>query len=304
MNGYLAGFLAVVSGIAVAAAGEFISEEIRDRLDQLPRGILRLAARWLDPGQRATVYRDEWEPELVYILKGAEARPVTRLITGTWYALGILINTRRIVHHLHRPAPEQPDLTAADAAKRPARVEMKRRLWDQLLPWRQETGRTVEVRISGDVLRLTHASAGQQKALLDLFLARSAPDYTDMDALVDAAVALAKVNLGMAEHFVQAIADASERARAQIVAGLAEKDSAEDERVARTISYPIDQYEALERATCGEQVPREAIDCNGALTGSDDGHGPNQGLQPPTTTLTGGPGQPAVKGRKGAPGRR
>jgi hypothetical protein len=115
VNGYLAGFLAIVTGIAIAAVGELVSEEIRDRLDQVPRGILRLAARWLDPGQRATVYLDEWEPELVYILKGTEARPVTRLITGTWYALGILANTRRIARHLHRPAPGQTDLAAADA---------------------------------------------------------------------------------------------------------------------------------------------------------------------------------------------
>jgi hypothetical protein len=115
VNGYLAGFLAILSGIAIAVVGELVSEEIRDRLDQVPRAILRLAARWLDPGQRAAVYRDEWEPELIYILKGTEARPVTRLITGTWYGLGILASTRRIARHLHRPAPGQPDLAAADA---------------------------------------------------------------------------------------------------------------------------------------------------------------------------------------------
>jgi hypothetical protein len=113
VNGYLAALLAIVSGIAIAAVGELISEEVRDRLDQVPRGILRLAARRLDPGQRATVYRDEWEPELTYILGGTEARPVTRLITGSWYAFGILLNARRIARHLHRPAPGQP--AAADA---------------------------------------------------------------------------------------------------------------------------------------------------------------------------------------------
>ncbi len=113
MNAYLAGLLAIVSGIAIAAVGELISEEIRDRLDQVPRGILRLAARRLDPGRRATVYRDEWEPELIYILRGTEARPVTRLITGSRYALGVLVNARRIARHLHRPAPAQP--AAADA---------------------------------------------------------------------------------------------------------------------------------------------------------------------------------------------
>jgi len=115
VNGYLAGFLAILSGIAVAVVGELLSEEIRDRLDQVPRAILRFATRWLGPDQRMTVYRDEWEPELIYILKGAEARPVTRLITGIRYALGILINTRRIARHLHRPAPGRPELAAAGA---------------------------------------------------------------------------------------------------------------------------------------------------------------------------------------------
>jgi hypothetical protein len=118
VNGYLASLLAIVSGIAIAVVGELISEEVRDRLDQAPRGILRLAARRLDPGQRTTVYRDEWEPELTYILKGTEARPVTRLITGSWYAFGILVNARRIALHLHRPAPGQP--TVADAPGRSA----------------------------------------------------------------------------------------------------------------------------------------------------------------------------------------
>jgi hypothetical protein len=108
VNGYLTGFLAILTGIAVAIIGELLSEEIRDRLDQVPRAILRFAARWLDPNQRTTVYRDEWEPELIYILKGAEARPITRLVIGIRYAFGILINTRRIARHLHRSEPGQP----------------------------------------------------------------------------------------------------------------------------------------------------------------------------------------------------
>jgi hypothetical protein len=41
---------------------------------------------------------------LTYILKGDEARPITRLIKGTHYALGILVSARRITGHLHREA--------------------------------------------------------------------------------------------------------------------------------------------------------------------------------------------------------
>ena len=84
----------------MAALGDMASEEIRDRLDHLPHAILRLAARRLKPSQRITVYQDEWLPELTYILKGAEARPITRLITGTRFALGILAGASRIARHL------------------------------------------------------------------------------------------------------------------------------------------------------------------------------------------------------------
>jgi hypothetical protein len=111
MSGYLWTALVIIGGLVVAAVGDMASEEIRDRLDHLPQAVLRLAARELDPGQRVTVYQDEWLAELTYILKGAEARPITRLITGTWYALGILARVRRIAPHLHRPVPALPSPT-------------------------------------------------------------------------------------------------------------------------------------------------------------------------------------------------
>lgn len=112
MSGYLVGLLTFLAGIVTAAIGELVSEEVRDRLDEIPHAILGLAARMLDPGQRETVYHDEWVPELTYILKGSEARPITRLIVGTWYAVGIMVSTRRIARHLHRHAPGELDQTA------------------------------------------------------------------------------------------------------------------------------------------------------------------------------------------------
>ncbi len=107
MTGYLWAVLGLVAGLGMTAPGDMASEEIRDRLDHLPHAILRLAARCLDPSQRTAIYHDEWLPELTYILKGAEARPITRLITGTTYAVGILISASRIAHRLHRPPPEK-----------------------------------------------------------------------------------------------------------------------------------------------------------------------------------------------------
>src|SRR5689334_5580854 len=80
----------------MTAIGDMVSEEVRDRLDHLPHAILRLAARWLDPSQRVTMYDDEWMPDLAYIRKGDEARPVTCLYHGTRYAVGILVSVRLI----------------------------------------------------------------------------------------------------------------------------------------------------------------------------------------------------------------
>jgi hypothetical protein len=121
--------LAFFSGLGITVIGDVVSEEVRDRLDHIPHAILKLAAGRLDPGQRSSVYDDEWLPELYYILRGAEARPITRLITGTHYALGILIATHRIASHLHRSAAGE--LAPAEAtALSPARAEAEWPFWD------------------------------------------------------------------------------------------------------------------------------------------------------------------------------
>jgi len=110
--------LALLSTCASAALGDLISEEIRSWLDLLPRAILRIAANLLlDPAQRQTIYQDEWRPELSYILRGAESRPITRLIRGIRYALGILRSARRISRRIHRTP--QPDVSNAPVATAP-----------------------------------------------------------------------------------------------------------------------------------------------------------------------------------------
>lgn len=110
MIGYLLAALAFIGGLGMTAVGDLVSEEVRDRLDHLPHAILRVAARRLDPAVRVTVYEDEWLPELTYILKGDEARPVTRLIHGTRYAVGILMSAHRISRHLRPSASERRGL--------------------------------------------------------------------------------------------------------------------------------------------------------------------------------------------------
>jgi hypothetical protein len=98
MTGIGLGILGLLAALAATALGDVVSEKVRDRLDCLPRAILRLAARRLDPELRESFYGDEWLPELTYILRGGESRPVTRLVHGTRYAMGILVTAPRIAN--------------------------------------------------------------------------------------------------------------------------------------------------------------------------------------------------------------
>lgn len=106
MTGYFWAVLGTLAALVMTTLGAMVSQEIRDRLDHLPHAVLRIAAYRLSPTQRITVYQAEWLPELTYILEEAEARPITRLVTGTRYALGILASTSRIARHLNRQDEE------------------------------------------------------------------------------------------------------------------------------------------------------------------------------------------------------
>jgi hypothetical protein len=81
----LATVLGIVGALAMTVLADMVSEEARDRLDHLPHAILRLAALRVEPAKRKAVYDKEWLPELTYLLKGDESRPVTRLFVGTSY---------------------------------------------------------------------------------------------------------------------------------------------------------------------------------------------------------------------------
>jgi hypothetical protein len=116
VSGLLWTALGVLGGLGMTAIGDMVSEEVRDRLDHLPYAILRLAARQLDDEQRVALYVDQWLPELIYILKGNEARPITRLYHGTRFALGILAAVRRITAELGKPSPVMAALARLGAA--------------------------------------------------------------------------------------------------------------------------------------------------------------------------------------------
>lgn len=102
MTGLAWAALSLVGMFLFAALGDLASEEIRGWLDLAPRAVLRLAASQLDPAHRETIYRDEWLPELIYVLRGAQSRPITRLIRGTTFALGLFVSARKISRDLAR----------------------------------------------------------------------------------------------------------------------------------------------------------------------------------------------------------
>lgn len=128
MTGYVLASLIFVGGIITAVIGELLNEEIRGWLDYLPRFLLRLAAKRLDPAGKITIYEDEWLPELTCILRGAEARPISRLILGVKFSVGLLITAKRIARHLHRtpPYPARSPLVLADATSPVGRLETLR----------------------------------------------------------------------------------------------------------------------------------------------------------------------------------
>lgn len=72
-----------------AFLGNWISEELRGRLDRLPRELLRLATCRLAAEIRDDV-AEEWTAELQVILHNSEGLPITRLCRGIRYALGLL----------------------------------------------------------------------------------------------------------------------------------------------------------------------------------------------------------------------
>lgn len=120
MIGWAWAALCFLGAPLLLALSDLVSEEIRGWLDLAPQGILRLAAAQLDAVQYENIYKGEWLPELQYILKGAESRPITRLIRGVNYALGLLISARRIARQLDR-APE-----ANSAPRESFRLRLKR----------------------------------------------------------------------------------------------------------------------------------------------------------------------------------
>lgn len=100
--GIAAAVITFVIAAVLSAAAKLIEEEIRGWIEILPGIVLRMAAMQLDAKQRLTIYQDEWLPELMFIARKAEGRPVTRFMVGMCFSLGLLRSSRRIGRDLKR----------------------------------------------------------------------------------------------------------------------------------------------------------------------------------------------------------
>ncbi len=97
-------WLATAAGaLLVLVGGSMVSEEVRARLDRLPFAVLRLARARLPAGLRERVHDQEWVPELEHILKHAELLPLTRLLIGIRYAVGLLMRAGTVAAELQPP---------------------------------------------------------------------------------------------------------------------------------------------------------------------------------------------------------
>jgi hypothetical protein len=81
--------LSIAGAFVFGAVASTLNEEVRGRVDRLPYALIRLAGRRLPQTVRVELI-DEWVAELDAILQRAEALPLTRLLVGIRYALGLL----------------------------------------------------------------------------------------------------------------------------------------------------------------------------------------------------------------------
>jgi hypothetical protein len=106
-----------IAAALLAAVSGLIGDEVRGWLELAPRGVLRLVALRLPKDQRPAIYAEEWLPELLFILRKAEGRPVTRLVAGTWFAVSMIRSAGRVGRTLGevrkepgRVVPSQPGI--------------------------------------------------------------------------------------------------------------------------------------------------------------------------------------------------
>lgn len=105
--------LVFIAATLLAALSGLIGDEVRGWLELAPRGLLRVAAMRLPVDRREAIYGEEWLPELLFIVRKVEGRPITRLVLGTWFAASMIRSAGRVARTLGPIQREGPDSAAA-----------------------------------------------------------------------------------------------------------------------------------------------------------------------------------------------
>jgi hypothetical protein len=91
---------AVVAAVVVLVVKDLLKDELRGHVERMPHRLLRLARLRLPAELRSRLHDGEWLPELEHIWARLESVPLTRLVVGTRYALGLLRTAPRIAREL------------------------------------------------------------------------------------------------------------------------------------------------------------------------------------------------------------
>ncbi len=96
MKGFLEAILGGGALLVIAACASVVRGEVPGRLGRLPFVLLRMARRRVPEELRVRLHDEEWQPELHHIVNRAGVSPVSRLLSGTMFALGLLRTARSI----------------------------------------------------------------------------------------------------------------------------------------------------------------------------------------------------------------
>jgi hypothetical protein len=140
--------------LGLAAVTGVVSDEARARFDRIPYGLLCVAVRRLPREIRADV-GEEWRAELDHILHRVQAYPLTRLLYGTWFAIGLLraapavgknlISTRGGSREEERPRKSAAERASAALAALTQSGTPRMRIWRLRLAIALTTGVTMAV---------------------------------------------------------------------------------------------------------------------------------------------------------------
>lgn len=89
-----------VTTLVLMAVKDLISQELRGWLELVPVALLRLVATRIPVDQREELYEQEWLPELLFNLRKAEGRPITRLVVGIKYSVFLFRSARTVARDL------------------------------------------------------------------------------------------------------------------------------------------------------------------------------------------------------------